>query len=169
MPPFGVVKHFNVIEHILSGFIPICINLHRIRSRLSNWKKLSATALSWQLPRRLMLPSRPCVLRNALKSWLVYWLPWSECTITVLDGLRRQTAINNASNTSSLVIRDCIDQPTTFLECKSTTTVRYNQPSWVRIWVISVTHAVLGCVTLNWLYRFELPRLSLLKGCMNLQ
>ncbi len=40
----------------------------RIRSRLSSWKNLSATALSWQLPRLLMLGSRLCWRKNVCHS-----------------------------------------------------------------------------------------------------
>jgi len=68
----------------------------------------------------------------------------AECTSTWLLGLRRHSAMSNASNTSSLVIRDCIDQPLTRRENRSTTTARYSQPSWVRIWVMSVTQLSLG-------------------------
>src|SRR3990167_767974 len=42
-----------------------------MRSRLSSWKKLSATALSWQLPRRLMLLSRLWSRRKVCHSWPV--------------------------------------------------------------------------------------------------
>jgi hypothetical protein len=56
MPTLTVIKHFDVIKNIAAGFFPRSIDLFFIRSRFSNWKKLSATALSWQLPRRLILP-----------------------------------------------------------------------------------------------------------------
>jgi hypothetical protein len=70
MPTLTVIKHFDVIKNIAAGFFPRSVGLFFIRSRFSNWKKLSATALSWQLPRRLMLPSRPCDFRNDCHSWL---------------------------------------------------------------------------------------------------
>jgi len=85
---------------------------------------LSVTGLSWQFPRRLILPFNPCVLRKDYRSWLVYWLAWSECTVTGAVVFRRHTAFSNASNTISLVNRDCIDQPITFLENRSSTTAR---------------------------------------------
>src|SRR6056297_722989 len=84
-----------------------------MRSRFSSWKKLSATALSWQLPRRLMLGSRSCWRRNVCHSRLVNWEPWSECTVTRSIGFRRQTAIRSAWSARSVVMRDCADQPTT--------------------------------------------------------
>jgi hypothetical protein len=44
-----------------------------MRSRFSNWEKLSATALSWQLPRRLLI--RLLALRKLRQSELLNWLP----------------------------------------------------------------------------------------------
>jgi hypothetical protein len=88
-----------------------------------NWtevlpKKLSATALSQQFPKRLMLPA--------------YCDPRSECTIRPGGGRRNQIAIRNASQTSVAFIRELMLQPTTFLENKSITIARYSQPSCVR-------------------------------------
>ena len=48
-------------------------------------------------------------------------------------------AISSASRTSSLVMRLCIDQPTTLRENRSRTTARYNQPL-VRLDVSNVGH-----------------------------
>ncbi|MCY1383775.1 hypothetical protein D9M69_719340 [compost metagenome] len=64
-----------------------------IRSFFRTLKKLSATALSWQFPRRLMLGTIRCAFRNDCQSLLVNWQPWSEWTSTVFFGLRRQTAM----------------------------------------------------------------------------
>jgi hypothetical protein len=41
-----------MIEHLLPGFLAVLYVRRRMRSRLSEEKMLSATALSWQLPRR---------------------------------------------------------------------------------------------------------------------
>jgi len=53
-----------------------------MRSRFNRLKKLSATALSWQFPRRLMLCSRLWCFRNDAHSKLVNWLPWSELVLS---------------------------------------------------------------------------------------
>jgi len=75
---FWVVKHLDVVEHISANILPGAIDFRLIRSRFSSWKKLSATALSWQLPRRLMLPSKLLAFRKLCQSPLLNWLPWSE-------------------------------------------------------------------------------------------
>ena len=75
-----VIKHFDVIK-ISAGFFPRSVDLFLYPFAFQQLKKLSATALSWQLPRRLMLPSVPW-FQERLPSWLVYWLPWSEWTST---------------------------------------------------------------------------------------
>lgn len=58
-----------------------------MRSRFSNWKKLSATALSWQLPRRLMLLfklwdaikwSYPRIIDTGLREFMIFKLVWAE-------------------------------------------------------------------------------------------
>lgn len=84
-----------------------------MRSRFSNWKKLSATALSWQLPRRLMLLFK---LWAVIKCWhlsLVYWEPCSEWISTSAVGLHRHTAIpitggnsGDASSTTHATVSD---------------------------------------------------------------
>lgn len=76
-----------------------------MRSRLSNWKKLSATALSRQFPRRLILGCKLWKARNAAHSQLANWLPCSEWTITLCLGLRRHAAASHASRTRSLLMR----------------------------------------------------------------
>jgi len=48
--------------------------------------------------------------------------------------------ISSAPRTKSFVILGFIDQPITRLENRSTITAKYNQPSCVLIYVISVTH-----------------------------
>lgn len=70
-----------------------------MRSSLSRLKKLSATALSWQFPRRLILCSRLWCLRNDAQLMLVNCELWSEGTRTSLLSLRRRTTISNACRT----------------------------------------------------------------------
>jgi len=57
-----------------------------IRSFFRLLKKDSATALSQQFPRRLILGSRWLSLHQRLNSSLPNWLPWSEWIIPVLWG-----------------------------------------------------------------------------------
>lgn len=67
--------------------------------------------------------THPRVQYHALKrrhSSLPYWLPWSECTSTGTWGLRRHTAMSNASSASSLASVGFIDQPTILREYRST-------------------------------------------------
>jgi hypothetical protein len=54
MPTLTVIKHFDVIENIGPGFFPR-LDRFLIRS-FQQLKNDSATALSQQLPRLLMLP-----------------------------------------------------------------------------------------------------------------
>jgi len=48
-----------------------------IRSFFSELKNDSATALSQQLPRRLMLGARLLARQKRCQSSLPYWLPWT--------------------------------------------------------------------------------------------
>jgi hypothetical protein len=64
--------------------------------------------------------------------------------ITESLGLLRHTAIVSASNTKLVCMREPILQPTTARECKSNTAAKYNQPSCVRMYVISVLGKVRG-------------------------
>lgn len=105
----------------------------RMRSFFRLLKVDSATALSQQLPRRLMLGCRLCSRQKRLKSSLPYWLAWSACTMTCSAGLRRHTAISKASRASSRLSVGFIDQPTTLRECRSTTAATYNHPCQVRM------------------------------------
>ena len=65
-----VVDHFDVIEHVLASSRVLWVR-RRMRSRLSRLKKLSATALSWQLHLRLIECSRLWALVKAAPSMLV--------------------------------------------------------------------------------------------------
>lgn len=69
--PGPIVEHFNVIEDIRPGQIPVWYVFFLMRSFFSELKNNSATALSWQLPRRLKVigPQKRC------QSSLPYWLP----------------------------------------------------------------------------------------------
>ena len=59
-----LVEHFNVIEDIRPGQIPVWYVLLLMRSFFSELKNNSATALSWQLPRRLKLGARLLARRS---------------------------------------------------------------------------------------------------------
>ena len=100
-----------------------------IRSFFKTLKKLSATALPWQFPRRLILGTIRRAFRNDCQSLLVNWQPWSEWTIIPGLGLRRHAAATNACNTRSLVIVDAVAQPTIWREYRSVTAARNSQPS----------------------------------------
>jgi hypothetical protein len=73
-------------------------------------KKLSATALSQQLPLRLIEAVMPYSVSLAVMAWLAYWLPRSLWKIIPPSGLRRNQAIVSASVTMSAVIRGLIDR-----------------------------------------------------------
>ncbi|ESN04440.1 hypothetical protein L378_01709 [Klebsiella pneumoniae MGH 32] len=106
-----VVEHFNVIEDICPGQTWVLYIRFLMRFFFSELKNDSATALSQQLPRRLILGARLLARQNLCLSSLPYWLPWLLCTTTLSVGLRRQTAINNASRASSRDSVGFIDQP----------------------------------------------------------
>lgn len=55
----------------------------------------------------------------------------SEWIITLVLGLRRQTAASKACRARSVVLRGCADQPTTRRENRSMTTERPSQPSCI--------------------------------------
>jgi hypothetical protein len=59
-----VVEELDVVEHILAGFGAGFILSASDAFALGRLKKLSATALSQQFPRRLMLGTRLCCSRN---------------------------------------------------------------------------------------------------------
>ena len=105
MPTFWIIKHFDVIKDVSFRFIPVFIAFTSNFSFLRLLKKLSATALSQQFPRRLMLGSMLSCFSSLAKLRLLYCEPWSECSFTTVFGLRRQYAIVNASNTKSSVMR----------------------------------------------------------------
>jgi hypothetical protein len=67
-------EHFNVIEDIRPGQIPV-LDTFSDPFFFSELKNDSATALSWQLPRRLMLGARLLARQNRCQSSLPYWLP----------------------------------------------------------------------------------------------
>ena len=75
--PGPIVEHFNVIEDIRPGQIPVWYVLLLMRSFFSELKNDSATALSQQLPRRLMLGTRLLARQKRCQSSLPYWLPWT--------------------------------------------------------------------------------------------
>jgi hypothetical protein len=70
--PGPVVEHFNIIENIRPGHVPGFNIRFLMRSFLSELKNDSATALSQQLPRRLMLGTRLLARQNRCQSSLPY-------------------------------------------------------------------------------------------------
>ena len=76
-------------------------------------------------------------------------LPWSECIIRPLEDFLHWIAIRSALWTSLLLLLLLMDQPTTCLEYKSSTTAKYSQPSRVPIKVVSETQALSGSSTSN--------------------
>jgi hypothetical protein len=85
----SIVKDFDVIKNISTGQIPSFVNTLSDTLFFKELKNDSATALSQQLPRRLMLGSSLFASQNRFQSSLPYWLPWSEWTITSCVGLRK--------------------------------------------------------------------------------
>lgn len=91
-----------------------------------------------------MLASRLWLFRKDCHSVLVNCEPWSEWTVTLALGLRRQSAIRRAFKTRSVCMRECIDQPTTRREYRSMTTARYSQPMGADIGDISYPDPIRG-------------------------
>ena len=75
MTPGPVVEHFNVIEDICPGQLPGFIYAFSDPFFFSELKNDSATALSQQLPRLLMLGARLLARQKRCQSSLPYWLP----------------------------------------------------------------------------------------------
>lgn len=68
-----VVEHFNVIEVFYNrARSRVLYILFLMRSFFSELKNDSATALSWQLPRRLMLGARLLARQQLCQSLLPY-------------------------------------------------------------------------------------------------
>lgn len=129
----SVVERLDIVEDIGARQGAGLVDAFWMRSFFRLLKKDSATALSQQLPRLLMLVSSEWAAQNRLKSSLPYWLPWSECTRTRPSGLRRRTAMRRASSASSRLSVSFMDQPTTLRAYRSSTTARYSQPCHVRM------------------------------------
>lgn len=70
-----VIEYFNVIENIGTGHIAGFVAPFSDALFFSELKNDSATALSLQLPRRLMLGARLFALQKRYQSSLPYWLP----------------------------------------------------------------------------------------------
>ena len=62
--PLGVIEHLDVVEDVGPGCISYRVDLPTNALPLSNRKKPSATAWSWQFPRRLMLETTLCSRRK---------------------------------------------------------------------------------------------------------
>lgn len=59
MQPLPIREHLDELEHLRAGFLPQVVSPVMNQLVLSVLKKLSTTALSSQLPLRLMLATRP--------------------------------------------------------------------------------------------------------------
>lgn len=79
MPTPRAIWNFYVINNIAAGFLPRAVDLF-LSIHVSVAGRYTAIARSWQLTRRLMLPSRSCDFRTGCH--LVYWVLWSEWTST---------------------------------------------------------------------------------------
>lgn len=90
-----------------------------MRSFLSELKNDSATALSQQLPRRIILGARLLTRQNRRQSSLPYWLPWSLWNITPAGLPQVSHAISSALMVSLLSGEKDIAHPTAFLANRS--------------------------------------------------
>ena len=63
-----IVEHLDIVEDVVPGLVAANVDSAANALPLESLKKLFATALSWQLPRRLMLCSRLCALRKSRQS-----------------------------------------------------------------------------------------------------
>ena len=129
MPPGSVVVHLNILKDSLAHVFPCVESFPWISSTFMEWKKLSAQALSKGLPLALMEQISSCFLIRVWYFLEQYWLPRSECTITLLGIRLRHSAICRASQTSPAFMRLSMAQPITMRENRSRTTARYSQPS----------------------------------------
>lgn len=112
-------------------------------------KKLSATALSQQLPSRDILWVMLQSLASCLYDSEVYCTPRSECSNKPGEGLRLEMARCSAKQTRLALIFALVAHPTTMRLKRSTTTAKYSQPSSVQMYVMSDTHLVFGTSTVN--------------------
>jgi hypothetical protein len=67
---FWVVKHLDVIEYIPTSILLRGVDFSDDSFPFQQPEKLSATALSWHLPRRLILASRLLAFKKGLRYWL---------------------------------------------------------------------------------------------------
>lgn len=74
------------------------------------WLQLSMAALSWPLPRALMLAMSPCSSSSARCSCEQYWLSRSVCMMTPRGILRWSSTVHSASHTSDAGMRSLIDK-----------------------------------------------------------
>lgn len=110
-------------------------------------KKVSAQALSWGVPGRLMLWMPPISYTAARKSAEVYWQPRSVCMTRFLPGLRFSIAVFKAAIARFLSIVAPVAQPTTRLLKRSMNAQTYSQPSSVGTYVKSDTQLKFGRAT----------------------
>jgi len=133
MQSHRVVEACDVVGNVSLRFGVIGVSRCQTRSIFRFRKNRSMTALSQQLPLRLMLHTRPWRESSAVWAWLAYWLPRSECTSSPGAGCRLTMARFKAVQTNSAGMLGAIAQPTILRENRSSTTARYNQPLRVRM------------------------------------
>ena len=73
MAAFCVVEQFDVIEHIATSILPRGVDFPLDPFPFQKLETLSATALSRQLPRRLMLATKLFAFKKLRQSVLLYW------------------------------------------------------------------------------------------------
>ena len=133
MQSVAVVKLGYVIQHVLLCFEPGLVAPPVDAFLLQASEETLSNGVAQQSPLRLILPTKPWIFSNCRFSWLAYCAPRSVCTISPAPVFLSQMAIVRASQTSWAFIREPMLQPTTFLEYRSITTAKYNQPSCVQM------------------------------------
>lgn len=133
MQPMTVIKHGNIVQHILLSCItglvmaPVDSFLFEIAKKAFCHGIVETIAVTAYTTHKAVYFRKLAALPTGMCD------PRSECTISPACGWRCQIAILNASQTSLVFILELMLQPTTFLENESMTTTRYSQPSLVQM------------------------------------
>jgi hypothetical protein len=120
----GVIKHLDIFEDVLPcdlirsvGFPPDLLALQQLEKALGN-SIIMTVAAAAHAGFQIVLTQESLPLAAGILRTLI------GMSVTVPLGLRRQTAISKACKAKSVVMGDCIDQPTTRSENRSMTTAR---------------------------------------------
>ena len=150
MPPPSVVKHLYIIEHITACCFSSCVDcdaelaLASVAGRSSRQPHCHGSFLVGSCS----LPGHAPLGNSASHSSCTGYLDLNAPSLALWG-----FAAIPPSTTHPVPVPwlswTCMDQPMTRRENRSTTTARYSQPSWVRMCVISVTHASFGVAVLN--------------------